>query len=327
MDTEQLQKWLHLPPGTWPPDHYTLLGLSLGQGDADEIELRGLERMDRLRHYQIRHPELVTEGMNRLAHAMVCLTESESRRVYDTQLGITPPQVAVEAASAEPEAARPPSSEPVIIPELVEPSPTVEEPPTEHPEADQTEASVQANLDLPSPEITAAQARLQARRFLYQQLVQWRAILRVWNRLAPYLSDPSHPLRRRPDALALARALQDLAEALPEVEPPFGHPGTPGGLIVGLSRQTLLAQTFRELLLSQRQALAQDWEAGRRLLRQQAKTLRQQVRASRQQSWVRRVLLPIYRELWKHPEWVLMVLGIWALGVSVVRSLSEGSSR
>ena len=32
------------------------------------------DRMERLRGYQLLHPELVTEGMNRLAQALICLT-------------------------------------------------------------------------------------------------------------------------------------------------------------------------------------------------------------------------------------------------------------
>jgi hypothetical protein len=88
---DRLRAWLGLPPGPWPPDHYSLLGLAPGAGDLADIETRVLERMERLRPHQLLHPELVTEGMNRLAQALVCLTDPVDRAAYDRELGIPPP--------------------------------------------------------------------------------------------------------------------------------------------------------------------------------------------------------------------------------------------
>jgi hypothetical protein len=90
MSRELLSTWLDVPAAPWPPDHYALLGLSRGQGDTEEIEQRVLERMEKLRNYQLMHPELVTEGMNLLAQAMVCLTDPKSRDDYDRKLGLAP---------------------------------------------------------------------------------------------------------------------------------------------------------------------------------------------------------------------------------------------
>jgi hypothetical protein len=88
---DRLRAWLGLPPGPWPPNHYELLGLARGAGDLADIENRVLERMERLRPHQLLHPELVTEGMNRLAQALVCLTDPVARSAYDRELGIPPP--------------------------------------------------------------------------------------------------------------------------------------------------------------------------------------------------------------------------------------------
>ena len=41
----------------------------LGSGDLADIEGRVLDHMELLRPHQLRHPELVTEGMNLLAQA------------------------------------------------------------------------------------------------------------------------------------------------------------------------------------------------------------------------------------------------------------------
>src|SRR5262249_31584520 len=57
VDYAPLRSWLGLPPGPWPPDHYTLLGLPPGEADPAAVERRVLERMDLLRRHQLLHPE------------------------------------------------------------------------------------------------------------------------------------------------------------------------------------------------------------------------------------------------------------------------------
>ncbi|MHB1423312.1 MAG: hypothetical protein ACYC3I_08980 [Gemmataceae bacterium] len=103
--------WLGLPPGSWPPDHYRLLSLELGEADAGLIEQRVHDRLDAVRCYQIMHPEQATEAMNRLAQAFVCLTEPSSKRTYDAQLGIVVRPVTAPAVEAP--AAPPPQAEPL----------------------------------------------------------------------------------------------------------------------------------------------------------------------------------------------------------------------
>src|SRR4051812_48324730 len=58
----------------WPPDYATLLGLNPAEASVDEVEAAVLERMERLRQYQIRLPEPVTEAMNLLARALDDIT-------------------------------------------------------------------------------------------------------------------------------------------------------------------------------------------------------------------------------------------------------------
>lgn len=83
MDHDLICTWLGLPAGSWPPDHYTLLGLPPGEADTAKIEEQVHDRLARLRSYQLHHPEQVTEAMNRLAQAFTCLTDPEAKRVYD----------------------------------------------------------------------------------------------------------------------------------------------------------------------------------------------------------------------------------------------------
>ena len=76
--------------GPWPLDHYALLDLSPGLCEQASVERVVLARMDRLRSHQLLHPELVTEGMNRLAQALICLTDPVARVAYDAELGLNP---------------------------------------------------------------------------------------------------------------------------------------------------------------------------------------------------------------------------------------------
>src|SRR5437899_5144730 len=77
---------LQLSAAHWPPDHYTLLGLDPREVEPARIEHSVQERMEQLRRYQLTHAEQVTEGMNRLAQALVCLTDPAAKRAYDAAL-------------------------------------------------------------------------------------------------------------------------------------------------------------------------------------------------------------------------------------------------
>jgi hypothetical protein len=118
VDHNLVRSWLGLPPGPWPPDHYTILGLPTGQADPAAVEPVVLDRMDRLRRHQLLHPELVTEGMNRLAQALITLTDAAEKAAYDAELGLPtlsapPPPPA--RPPARPKSAAPARGEPLVI--------------------------------------------------------------------------------------------------------------------------------------------------------------------------------------------------------------------
>src|SRR5437899_5445108 len=77
---------LGLPANRWPPDHYTLLALEPRETDTRQIEQRVQERTEKLRRYQLTHADQVTDGMNRLAQALVCLTDPVAKQAYDAML-------------------------------------------------------------------------------------------------------------------------------------------------------------------------------------------------------------------------------------------------
>src|SRR5512138_2753009 len=99
MDVSLLQNWLNLPAGPWPPDDRTLLGFTPGKPlDPAMVELRALEQMERLRPHQLKHPEVVTEGMNCLAQAMINLSTPVPKTITEAKI-TKPAAIAQEPAS------------------------------------------------------------------------------------------------------------------------------------------------------------------------------------------------------------------------------------
>lgn len=86
MNHELICSWLKIVPHSWPPDHYTLLGLRPDENDAARIERHVQLRMEWVRCYQLTHSELVTEAMTRLAQAFDCLRDPAARKAYDATL-------------------------------------------------------------------------------------------------------------------------------------------------------------------------------------------------------------------------------------------------
>jgi hypothetical protein len=97
---ERIRAWLKLPPTSWPPDPYTLLGLPPGETDVGRIERHAQERIHKVRAYQLRHPEEATLALNCLAQALVSLTESQRNGRFDPAL--QPPPIRAESGPTEP---------------------------------------------------------------------------------------------------------------------------------------------------------------------------------------------------------------------------------
>jgi hypothetical protein len=85
--------WLALPEGEWPPDHFRLLGLTPEEATPERVEQQVHQRLEMVRQYQLLHPELVTEAMNRLAQAYLCLSDPVARRKYEEGRTATSPPV------------------------------------------------------------------------------------------------------------------------------------------------------------------------------------------------------------------------------------------
>jgi hypothetical protein len=98
MEYARICRWLGLPDGEWPPNHYALLGIPFIEFTNPQLETQVQKRMRQVRGYQLSHPELATEAMNRIAVAFACLSDPEARQRYNAEHNI----ILAPAPQAEP---------------------------------------------------------------------------------------------------------------------------------------------------------------------------------------------------------------------------------
>src|SRR5262249_46493534 len=130
---------------------------------------------------------------------------------------------------------------------------------------------------------SAAHARrgLGTRRTLYFRIARTRKLLEAWEHIGKYFAQPHRRVTRPSEATELIRLLARIQSLLHGFPPVLGEAGQPGYLVVALARQAAPVPTFQTLLPSQREALAQHWETGRKLLIAHHRFLRQEARARR----------------------------------------------
>jgi len=311
MDTNPLRSWLGLPAGPWPPDHATLLGLEPGI-DPATAERRALELMGRLRSHQLVHPELVTEGMNRLAQALLGLSSQFS----------SPPPPAVSAFDLRPTATPSPQildAEPVVFdaePVEAELAPV---------EALQKPAEVvwkAREIAAPLPEVpTAPEPAIAERRAAYRELAGLRTLAEAWDSLRTTVAVPS-------ERFATADAVFVFLEGLVAFRAASNHAGLPvqlsrelSPLLTAVLNQQLPLTVLRDLRKKQRRNLARDWAVGRANLQARRVALRKALNrtAPRRKSGGR--LKAIRRALARHPEWLLAAATVGVVLIATVKVL------
>jgi hypothetical protein len=319
VDVALLRSWLALPPGPWPPDHYALLGVDRDSTDPAAIEAVVLAKMDHLRSHQLRHPELVTEGMNRLAQALVCLTDAAARTAYDASLAPTrlgapePLEVPFVPGLGPPEPGPPADFVPVRPAYVLVP----DEPPAYVVVPDEPAAALEPEpLPLPS-----AAWPPRTRRELFARLAVLRRMLAAWRTLRPVLADPGEPLNRPAAVLALLDAAAELQLLLRRYRDDL--PDGSGAFVSVLVRQRFVLPTFRTLLPDQRRALSLDWSRGELFLRGEHDRLRELVRAGRPLRGRDGTGARLVRWAVRTPELVLAVLAVAWVVVTVLRTRGE----
>jgi hypothetical protein len=327
VDTSVICGWLGIPPDQWPPDHYTLLGLVQGEKDADRIERQVQQRLEQVRRYQLANPEPATEAMNRLAQAFVCLTDPQARLAYDRSLfgeagAPTPSPTAVTATTPVT------ATEQAVDPEFLS---LVEEEVRAG-----TESATPAAPALPIPiepvkpvdpvaeaDRASEQGRkgLGTKRALYERIVRTRALLRLWERAGKYLGQTKRRLTRPSEAREMIEVLTAIRNQLSDFPKILGEAGQPGYLVTALASQPAIVPTFQTLLPSQREALTRDWVAGQKVLAGHQKYLRKESRSLRRKSFLQLGMRATRSFFNEHPAGWLILLGLMALGIALVRSL------
>jgi hypothetical protein len=344
MSHELICTWLGLEPGDWPPDHYRLLGLQPGESDAARIEQQVHQRLEAVRRYQLLHPELVTEAMNRLAQAYVCLTDPDSRRAYDagrpgrttgngTQPAPTPASVAVAPVPVivmpvpvpAPQRSEPPANSvvvqnpaeaevPVVLPAVVADALPATPPPPAAPQP-----KPKADPVLEASRSVAARRGLGTRRALYQRLARTRRLMRAWERAGKYLGSPKRRLSKPSEATELINQLKALREALEGFPALLGEAGQPGYSVVVLARQQAPVPILQTLLPGQRETLAQHWKGGYQLLKAHREYLRLEIQSLRKRGRLGRAWRAARHAVMDQPGILLLLLALIALNIAIWR--------
>lgn len=297
-----------------------LLGLPPGAVDPAAAEQNALARMELLRPHQLLHPELVTEGMNRLAQALIAVSAQPARApaefdyAPDAPLPLPPPTADAEVMDDE-----------VVEAEVVEVAlPPV--PPPRPLQALESDPVVIADDDLtpPPPGTTATRGD---RRKLYRELAFLRRLRKTWERIGPVVGVPSEPVRSAETVflvLAFRRELLALFDERPDLTDDLDRGGR---LVTAVFGQPHAAAVLRDLVPAQRAALAADWAAGRVGLFARYARLRRQLRSVRPKRWGVRLLGRMGLFLRSNPEWVLVVVTLVVVLVGLVRTVMVGASQ
>jgi len=305
MDIPLLKAWLKLPPGPWPADDRTLLGLPPdGPIDPIDAERHALERMEWLRPHQLLHPELVTEGMNALAKALIAASRS------------VPPETAANEAPTEVE----------ILDAIVVT--------TKRRRKTKRRPVLSSSANLPMADVLVPLAPLDAtaneppagsavvpsqRRRSYRELVLLRRLRAIWERLGRIVGVPAESLSTAEmiaACLTERTALLRLIEQAPELVEIVAHRGQ---RIVGILGQPHPPSVLRSLVPSQRRRIALEWAEARDHIELCSAALRHRLRTTTPKSrlglWSREVTA-WFRD---NPEWILGLAGAMAFAMMIVR--------
>ena len=344
--------WLGLAATSWPPDYYSLLGLRPGDGNVERIEQEVHSRLSKVRAYQLSYPELATETMNLLAHALLCLCDPAAKQVYDHKMGIPPPappsqggeritgsqggesvpsngaaltgervaaatQVDWKQAPLPPVRGAPNPAIPgptVVAREQGQVAPAPPDPPAVAPPAPVARPAVSRDAEN-SP---AARRGLGTPAAIYERISHTRQLLWAWEQAGKFLNKPARRVARPLEEKELAIRLEEVCDLIEDYPPFVGFPGQPGYRVIAMARLEMTSPMFKNLDRPQREVLARDWIAGYTVLRAHRQFLRRELRALRQQGWISRAIRATRSALNDHPGWVLFGITVAAVLVVMV---------
>ncbi len=328
MNTALLLQWLQLPPGPWPPDERALLGLAAGPVDSIRAESNALARMEMLRPHQLKHPEVVTEGMNRLAQALIALTASAEaippprKPVRKTHPKPKPPEVESPLIDLTPLASVAPAApqSAILEAEMIVEAEVVRAP-----------ASVEAPIPLPLPAEAIPPGLIELpeiphsddRRKSYRQLAYLRKLHRAWVALQPVVAAPSEPLVSAEMVYRLLVGFRDLRGLLRRGRARYRALESAGGSVLALAQQNHSVLVVRELIPGQRQAVAMDWALGKASLEGQMSAVRKSLKRPRSHNALAEAGRVFGQRLQQNPEWVLASLTVLLIFGGIARTLAR----
>jgi hypothetical protein len=329
MNTNTLSQWLELPPGPWPPDDRTLLGLPATFTSWD-VESRALAQMEKLRPHQLMQPELVTEGMNRLAQALDNLTrESAPRPTLPTQPTASAEDAAIILDADLLGKKRPPvptilEAEVVSVPAILQSEPKRSPRPAKKkkpPRSKKVEAENEdAPATVPLAEVVPPGVAYSPkdRRKGYAELVALRRVMRNWEKLQPFFAAPSEKVETPSVVFGFLEAVRDCRQSV-AVDADREWFERDGQRVLKLIRSPFCLSVFRSLVRSQRRDLATDWAAASAHLRGRYLGLREELRSTVPRNVWKQSLNDFATVFRSHPEWLMFLLIALAIGVAVLR--------
>ncbi len=333
MNTALLLPWLKLPPGPWPPEERVLLGLPAGPIDSAQAEMNALARMEMLRPHQLKHPEVVTEGMNRLAQALIALTSTAESNAPTVTLRKPARRSAPKPKLVE-------ASQPLIDLSPVGGATPVSPPPPAILEAEViVEAEIvrpaqapAVQLPLPEPILAIPPGLVEVpeipqsddRRRSYRQLAYLRKLHATWLTLQNVLAVPSEPLLSAEMVYRALIGFRDLRELLRRGRPRYRALERSGGSVLALAGQPQAISVLRELLQDQRQAVAMDWAYAKASLEAQMIAVRRSLKRPRTRHALADAGRLFTARLQQNPEWILGVLTTLLILSGIARTLLRG---
>ena len=330
MNTDLLRNWLNLPPGVWPPEDRTILALANGPVTASHIEECALAQMEKLRPYQLVDPDLVTEGMNRLAQALIVLTDEANRPL--APVAAPPPidrEISFEVAESV-DAPSLPTIAPLVLPVIYEAeivrkpkrTPKSERKPTtvELVEPDAPEPTV----EIPEPHLIPAGAAYVPtdRRKAYAELVALRKVIQAWEKLQPQFASPSENLHMSAMVLGFFESVAECRHAVAV------HGNTEwfedhGWLVLTIVRNPMALSVFRMLVRSQRRELAADWANAAADLRGRYLGMRQTLQTTKPRHKFGTMLRETQIWMRENPEWLLTTIVLFTFAIGIARTIAR----
>jgi len=315
MNSKILCNWLGIMD--WPPDHYALLGLKPGEGNASCIEQHVQERMAKLRCYQLSYPDEATEGMNRVAQAFICLTDALAKAPALEKKNGEPAKKGILVSAGEtrqlttagdktdvdwkktPPPVRIGPDQSGISKGLVVPSP----PAKAKTDLDKSASSHPAPIDFGS-ESSEPRRGLGTLPALIERIHQTRQFLIAWKKAGKFLSKPGKTINKSSEEATFTHRLNHLFELNADFPKIIGHPGQPGYRVLAMARLEMTVQMFAVMDMTQRENLARDWDAGYRVLLAYRRFLHVQFKLLRRGGPVSLVWKGVRGAINDHPLWV-----------------------